>query len=226
MSQMHYLPMFFGDLLASTPTWDGEERALYMLLLAYQWTAGPLPTDVRRLSKMCQYEHKTFIKLWETVGKKFIEKDSGLINVRLEEHRDRSSEIANKRAKAGAEGAAKRWQKPQTQDGNEMANAIANAKDLSCHPIQSNPIQSQEEDSRRGEAPSVDKAIYADARIIFGKSIGGQIGKAIKLRGKPWLLGILEACRTKDQEQARAYLAAAMNGVSKPDDAALRREIP
>lgn len=87
--------------------------------------------------------------------------------------------------------------------------------------------QPPEQDSRRGEdATSVDKALYADARKIFGSSIGGQVSKAIKCHGKPWLLGVIEACRTKDSEGARAYLAAAMNGAHKPDEAEKRKAIP
>jgi uncharacterized protein YdaU (DUF1376 family) len=87
--------------------------------------------------------------------------------------------------------------------------------------------QSPVEDSHRGEdATSVDKALYADARKIFGKSIGGQVSKAIGLRGKPWVLGVIEACRSKDPEGARAYFAAALNGAHKPDQAEQRKAIP
>lgn len=194
---------------------------MYVLLLAYQWTAGPIPIDPKRIARMCQYDSKTFSRLWETVGEKFIDVGTGLINERLEQHRAKSEEIANKRALAGAKGAAKRWQtESQTHD-----NVIANATDLSCHP--SHPILSQSEDKTlRGEAPSLDQALYAEARQIFGSSIGGQISKAIKLKGKPWLLGVIDSCRRKDPEQARAYLAAAMNGAAKPDEAAARRVVP
>jgi hypothetical protein len=72
----------------------------------------------------------------------------------------------------------------------------------------------------------VDKALYADARKIFGDSIGGQVSKAIKAHGKPWLLGVIEKCRGKDSEGARAYFAAAMNGAHKPDEAEQRKAIP
>lgn len=223
MSTQPFLPLFFGDLLAATPTWEGEARALYVLLLAYQWTAGPLPADPKKIAKMCQYDAKTFMRLWATVGKKFIETDDGLVNSRLEEHRVKAKAIAEKRASAGAKGAAKRWQDDKQTDSKPMANAI----DLSSHPSHPIPSQSPEEDSRRGDsATSVDKAIYADARKIFGSSIGGQVSKAIKSHGKPWILGVIEACRSKDQEQARAYLAAAMNGVRKPAEADQRRAVP
>jgi uncharacterized protein YdaU (DUF1376 family) len=86
-------------------------------------------------------------------------------------------------------------------------------------------LQSPEE-LRKGETPSVDKALFAEARLIFGKSIGGQINKAITTHGKPWVLGMIEACRTKDPEQARSYFAAAMNGAKKPDEALQRKAMP
>lgn len=220
MSPQPFMPLFFGDLLAATPTWDGEERALYLLLLAYQWSAGPLPADPKKIAKMCQYDQKTFPKLWATVGKKFIETGAGLINERLEGHRQKANEISNKRANAGAKGAAKRWQDDKQTDDKP----IAIATDLPCHP--NHTIPSQNEDSLRGETPSVDQAIFSDARKIFGKSIGGQINRAIKSHGKPWVVGIIDACRSKDPEQARAYLASALNGARKPDEAQSRRVMP
>jgi uncharacterized protein YdaU (DUF1376 family) len=124
MSTQPFLPLFFGDLLAATPTWEGEERALYVVLLAYQWSAGPIPNDPKKIAKMCQYDVKNFLALWKTVGQKFVEHGDGLINVRLEEHRLKAKEISDKRAKAGAKGGAK------TQ---------ANASVLLGHPNQTIP---------------------------------------------------------------------------------------
>jgi uncharacterized protein YdaU (DUF1376 family) len=144
MSKQPFLPLFFGDLLGATATWEGEERALYILLLAYQWTSGPLPKDPKRIARMCQYDAKNFTTLWETVGKKFVETEDGLINKRLEEHRNKSINLANKRANAGANGAAKRWQKDKQPNGKSdskhNSNEIAIATDLQCHP--SHPIPS------------------------------------------------------------------------------------
>lgn len=148
MSTQPFLPLFFGDLLAATPTWEGEERALYLLLLAYQWSAGPLPTDPKRIAKMCQYDVKTFVRLWGIVGKKFTPTADGFINARLEEHRKKAVEIASKRSSAGANGAAKRWQRDKQDNSKPMANATS----LQCHP--NHPIPSiPESDSRRGEDP-------------------------------------------------------------------------
>lgn len=147
MSKLPFMPLFWGDVLAATPTWSGEERSLYITLLAYQWSAGPLPSDPKRIAKMCQYDQKNFLDLWQVVGTKFRLTDEGLLNDSLEEHRDKAKSVGKKRAEAGKEGAAKRWQKPSDENGKPMANAkvvaigkgIASANGLLCHPIQSNP---------------------------------------------------------------------------------------
>ena len=63
--------------------------------------------------------------------------------------------------------------------------------------------------------PTIDAALFADARNVFGKSIGGTINKAISAKGKGWVLDIIEQCRGKDPEAARAYLHSALNGKSR-----------
>jgi uncharacterized protein YdaU (DUF1376 family) len=203
MTQMHYMPMFFGDLLASTPTWDGEERGLYMLLLAYQWTSGPLPNDTKRIAKMCQVEHRSFIRLWKTVGTKFVETDAGFLNERLEQHREKSAEIATKRSKAGAEGAAKRWQKLSQTNSKPMANAIANAIDLSCHPSQSN----KEEESKSGGDPR--KKLFDLGKSILGADAGSLISKAIKSSDEATVGRVLAEMALSAKADPRSYFVAA-----------------
>jgi hypothetical protein len=66
------------------------------------------------------------------------------------------------------------------------------------------------ESQEPAQSSTVDAAIFAEARQIFGSSIGGQLNKAIRAKGKPWVLDVLERCRGKDPEAARAYLARAM----------------
>jgi uncharacterized protein YdaU (DUF1376 family) len=160
MSNQPFLPLFFGDLLAATPTWSGEERALYVVLLAYQWTAGPLPKDARRIAKMAQYDTKNFLGLWEVVGTKFRVTDAGLINDRLEQHREKAKAVSKKRATAGQEGAAKRWQMERERAGKAMASAkvvaigkaMANGISLSTHPSQPNQEGREEAYEGRSDA--------------------------------------------------------------------------
>jgi hypothetical protein len=66
------------------------------------------------------------------------------------------------------------------------------------------------DDQKAAQSLTVDAAIFAEARQIFGSSIGGQLNRAIRAKGKPWVLDVIERCRGKDPEAARAYLAAAM----------------
>jgi uncharacterized protein YdaU (DUF1376 family) len=130
-----FMPLFFGDFLASTPTWDGEERALYLLLLAYQWSAGPLPDDVRRLARMAGYEYEKFECLWlNVVRSKFDATSEGLVNPRLEDHRQKALAISKKRAELGKAGAARRWK----ADGNSHSNShdFANGKSMASIPYQ------------------------------------------------------------------------------------------
>jgi uncharacterized protein YdaU (DUF1376 family) len=101
------MPLFVGDFLAATAEWSGEERAAYLLLLAYSWSLGSLPADEARAARLCGWSPKAFAKVWPTVRAKFDEQDGRLYNRRLEEHRAHSREISNRRAIAGANGAAK-----------------------------------------------------------------------------------------------------------------------
>ena len=136
-----FMPLFFGDFLASTTTWDGEERSLYLLLLAYQWAAGPLPKDERRLARMCQYDFDRFQSLWVgIVRSKFDETDDGLVNPRLEDHRQKALSISKKRAEIGKAGAAKRWHTDSNSDSN--CHEVATSKTMPSIPNHTIPIQS------------------------------------------------------------------------------------
>lgn len=126
MGRESYLPLFFGDFLASTYTWDGEEQALYLLLLGYQWTAGPLPAEPVRLAKAVRYDPKRFAKLWLTVSSKFTQVGAGLVNLRLEQHRAHSIEVGERKVRAGKAGAEARWngRTDAPANGNRIADAL------------------------------------------------------------------------------------------------------
>jgi uncharacterized protein YdaU (DUF1376 family) len=103
------MPLYFGDFLAATTFWSGEERALYLLLLGYQWSNGPLPANPMKLATAIQYDETRFMDLWQTIGAKFEQTERGLVNARLEQHRQRAFEISEKRAGAAKAGADARW---------------------------------------------------------------------------------------------------------------------
>lgn len=137
MAKEAFLPLFFGDFLASTAEWEGEERALYLLLLGYQWSRGSIPGEPRRICKLAGWDAGLFDRCWPTVSAKFPDVDGRRANARLEEHRARSKQISEKRAIAGAKGGATTQAKAK-QLPNETE---ANASGLLGHP--SHPIPSQ-----------------------------------------------------------------------------------
>lgn len=126
-----YLPLFFGDFLASTAYWRGEEQALYLLLLGYQWASGPLPPNPDDIAQVVRYESRQFAKLWVRVGTKFTKGTAGLVNERLEEVRKKAHQISTKNSDSGKQGAAARWRKNgerhASANGADMANAIHDA---------------------------------------------------------------------------------------------------
>lgn len=150
MAKEPFLPLFVGDFLASTAEWEGEERALYLLLLGYQWSLGTLPAEPRRLCKLAAWDWELFERCWSTVSVKFQAKDGRLTNDRLEKHRARGREISEKRANAGAIGGS------VTQaNAKQMLDASkAIASNLLSHPFHSIPIQSDPEPERAKKTPS------------------------------------------------------------------------
>jgi uncharacterized protein YdaU (DUF1376 family) len=138
MAKEPYLPLFFGDFLASTAEWEGEERALYLLLLGYQWSLGSIPSEPRRVCKLVGWDSVCFDRYWTVVSTKFVAKDGRLMNQRLEQHRARSKEVSEKRAKAGAKGGSV----TQANAKQLLEDDEANAASLLGHP--SHPIPEEE----------------------------------------------------------------------------------
>lgn len=126
--QQPFMPLFFGDFLASTAEWGGEDQALYLLLLGHQWSLGSLPIEPEKLRKLVRFDRKTFAISWPNVREKFVERDGRLYNERLEEHRCKVVEKSVTNAEAGKRGAAKRWnvdsERHHFANGEPIANAI------------------------------------------------------------------------------------------------------
>lgn len=128
MSKQPFLPLFFGDFLASTAEWTGEERSLYLTLLGYQWSLGSLPAEPDKVRRVVQWDRKLFASCWPTVATKFIEQDGRMVNVRLEQHREKSNDLAEKNRASGIKGAAARWgvngDRHRSANGEDIATAI------------------------------------------------------------------------------------------------------
>ncbi len=173
MSKQPFLPLFFGDFLASTAEWEGEERALYLLLMGYQWSLESLPTDPRRVCKLVGFDPELFDRCWPVVSRKFVERDGRLVNQRLETHREKSVQIAEKRAVAGAKGASARL--ANIKQLPDIGQAIA--KTLLSHP--SHPIPFQSKSSPESSSP--DRAQVANLAGASERASGEAKGSTPKI---------------------------------------------
>lgn len=146
-----FLPMFVGDFMAATAEWEGEEQALYALLLMHQWAIGDLPIEITKLARLCRWDIRAFERYWPVVSSKFTECCGRLVNIRLEEHREKSHALSEKNSAAGKKGAESRWHKDGERHQERMASATgvngechqsANGITHSnpSHPIPSHPI--------------------------------------------------------------------------------------
>lgn len=145
MAKEPFLPFFFGDFLASTAEWEGEERALYMLLLGYQWSLGSLPEEPRRICKLVCWDWQLFERCWSTVQAKFEANAGRLLNQRLEQHRAKSLQLSEKRAAVGALGGKASQAIARAAREQLVESTGANAQNLvdppssPSHPILSSP---------------------------------------------------------------------------------------
>jgi uncharacterized protein YdaU (DUF1376 family) len=98
------LPWFVRDYIAATRQMSLAERGAYTDLLFFQWEMGPLPRDLGRLARLVGCGPDEFTQVWPTISEKFSESPAGLINPRLEEHRQKSEELSVKRATIGRAG--------------------------------------------------------------------------------------------------------------------------
>lgn len=152
MPKEPYLPLYVGDFLAATLYWRGEQRALYLLLLSYQWASGPLPSDLTELAQSVHFEPKQFAKLWKTIGKKFIQTKEGWVNSRLEEHRVRAAQISTGNRARAKHAAEQRWSSAPS-NARSMLNGYSKHSSSIAGPdaIQSKPNEEEESEACQGE---------------------------------------------------------------------------
>ena len=206
-----FLPLFFGDFLAATAEWSGEERALYLLLLGHSWSLGSIPVDPEKVCRLSGWDRKLFMKCWLTVAAKFKEQDGRLINARLEEHRAHAQEVGKRRAEAGSKGGSKRAANSKLLPSNSQANAAFLLKHQSIH-------SSEDLRSSGAEPPTVPesgapidpkKALWDIGVAVLGESNRAVIGKACKRVGEPRVAEVLGQMAADPKADPVAWFIAA-----------------
>jgi uncharacterized protein YdaU (DUF1376 family) len=105
---------YANDFLGATITWDAIACGMYIRLLCTQWVNGSIPDDQRRIAKAAGVDLSELQREWHLLEPKFpLDAEGTRKNLRLEEVRQRQSDVSNARKEA----ANTRW--------NSSANASA-----------------------------------------------------------------------------------------------------
>jgi uncharacterized protein YdaU (DUF1376 family) len=115
------IPWFHRDFLSATLGWTVAERGAYFLLLCAQWEMGPLSNDHARLAAILGVPVEEFKSLWTIIHPKFLETENGLVNHRLEEHRQEAIRRRDNNHRRAKRGAAARWEKASARGNREPA---------------------------------------------------------------------------------------------------------
>lgn len=123
-----WMPLYISDHLADTMHLNAQQQGAYLLLLMHHWRAGSVPNDEDQLSAIGRCDLHTWKKsVWPLLRAFFREQDGVLIQKRAAAERELAEELTDKRSKAGAEGAKKRWgrdrKKNRKPDGEDDSGA-------------------------------------------------------------------------------------------------------
>ena len=235
---MNYYEHHLGDYARDAGHLSMIEDGAYRRLIdVYYARELPLPVDIKECQKLTRCTSAAERKAVEYVLAKFFRlADDGY-------HQKRCDEEIGK-AKARIEAArlnGKKGGRPKANPNPELTHkepsgfpSGSNQETqpfISANPEKSSPpptshLKDSDPSDLAETAVSIDRALFADARKVFGSSIGGQVNKAIKSHGKPWLVGVIESCKGKDPEAARAYFSAALKSNGSPNAAEQRRMVP
>ena len=129
--QLALLPWFVRDYVTATRHLSLAERGAYTDLLWFQWEHGVLPFEAERLARLLGCGQDEFEKVWPAIQEKFTSRAGGLVNLRLEEHREKALRLSAKRAilgRAGGTASARARRGPLNNKVEAIASPIAEAK--------------------------------------------------------------------------------------------------
>lgn len=111
----NWMPLYWGDYLKKTARFTLAHHGAYLLLLGEYWTTGTaIPADPDEQALIVRIPTKEWLKLRPKIAEKFDERDGRWHHERVEKELAIARKRQAAKAKAGAEGAAKRWQKDST----------------------------------------------------------------------------------------------------------------
>lgn len=231
---MNFYKHHIGDYDSDTShlSWV-EDMAYTRLMRLYYRREQPIPGEIGQACRLVRATSKQERDAVESVLREFfVLGPDGWRNKRCDEEIEGANKKATANRTNGKGGGRPKKSETEIEPRNNPVGFDSVPTETQWQPTGNLPqtpdsrLQNSDPSDLAETADSIDKALFADARKIFGKSIGGQVNRAIKSKGKPWLVGVIESCKNKDQEAAKAYFAAALNGGSSPNEVQQRRVVP
>lgn len=151
-----WMPLYVADYLKDTRHLSGTEHGAYLLLLMHAWTnEGMIPREDSRLARIAcltpaewKRAKKAVLSFWIDLG----DASEIYMNKRINDEMERARQITEKRSKAGARGAAGRWQTHPDANGKRMANVCDDGWQ-NDGPSQSHTLSTKEHNARQARLP-------------------------------------------------------------------------
>jgi uncharacterized protein YdaU (DUF1376 family) len=130
-----WMPLYIGDYIADTMMLTTEQHGAYLLLLMTAWTNdGKLPNDSVALQQVTRMTAAQWARNERTLQKFFFVTEDFWLHNRVRTELDRAKSKTEKKAAAGAEGAAAKWGLSTGDDHHaKRSERLANARRLATH---------------------------------------------------------------------------------------------
>lgn len=98
--------LYAADFYMDTVGWSVAQVGIYFRLLMYEWVNESIPTDIKRLARIAGIDVGNFKKCYlQDIANKFVPNGNGnLINLRLEETREKQRLYRENQAESGRRG--------------------------------------------------------------------------------------------------------------------------
>jgi uncharacterized protein YdaU (DUF1376 family) len=216
------MPLFVSDWIAGTRHLSLSERGSLLDLLCWQWANGPLPSDEQRLARLLGCSKEEFRKMWAVISSEFKEREGGLLNTRLEDHRAKALERLEKRRESGKLGGQKTAARKRAglRASSDTARAEASAEANAEASAEAQAAASMHHLSLSPSLPSaahsaVDESNRESKSLIWTMGVSMLTNAGRGERSARSFLGRLRS-EYGDQHVAEAVAAAASASASEP----------
>jgi uncharacterized protein YdaU (DUF1376 family) len=126
MSNAPAFQLYAADFYMDTISWPIDAVGIYTRFLFYQWVNGFLPDDEKELSRIAGCGVVKLKKNFNYWSSKFSKRDGNkLINLRLEETRNKQIEFKEKQVKSGSKGGLKKQENLSKRSSEPSSDPIS-----------------------------------------------------------------------------------------------------